>query len=255
MKFYFAIGSILTCMITFAQAQNGAWKGKSCAVVLTYDDGLDVHRAIALPALDSLGLKGTFYIANYNGDLPAQIPGWRQAAANGHELGNHTIYHPCTGSRPGREFVLPDYDLSRYSLRRIRDEIQTMNTLLYAIDGRRQRSFAYPCADETIGDSAYLAGMETSFVAVRSVYSQMPTRSELRLNHLPGYVINGQSGEELITLVKQAKEKEVLLIFLFHGVGGGHSLNVSKEAHSQLLHYLKEHEEEIWTPTVAELAK
>ena len=40
---------------TIASAQNKPWKGKKCAVVLTYDDGLDVHLTNAIPALDSLG--------------------------------------------------------------------------------------------------------------------------------------------------------------------------------------------------------
>ncbi len=249
------LGILLLATGIPAIGQQGDWKGRSCAVVLTYDDGLNVHQRIALPALDSLGLKATFYIADYKGELQKQIPGWRRAAARGHELGNHTLYHPCTGNRPGREFVTPDRDLSRYSLGRIRDEIRTMNTMLYSIDGKTKRSFAYPCADKTIGDSAYLAGMEQEFVAVRSVYGQMPLRREVKLNDLPCYMVNGQSGEELIALVKQAREKKALLIFLFHGVGGEHDLNVSQEAHSQLLHYLKEHQQEIWIPTVAELAE
>ena len=55
--------------------QSLPWKGKKCAVVLTYDDGLDVHITNAIPALDSLGLKATFYIANYMGALHTQVPG------------------------------------------------------------------------------------------------------------------------------------------------------------------------------------
>src|SRR5687767_5009901 len=71
---------------------KGPWKGKKSAVVLTYDDGLNVHLSHAIPALDSLGLKGTFYISDYFGGLKNQIAGWRKAALKGHELGNHTVY-------------------------------------------------------------------------------------------------------------------------------------------------------------------
>src|SRR3954467_12319027 len=95
--------------ITACAQNNQSWKGKKCAVVLTYDDGLDVDITNALPALDSLGLKATFYVANYQGRLQVQIPAWRAAAAKGHELGNHTLFHPCEGGRPGREFVAADY--------------------------------------------------------------------------------------------------------------------------------------------------
>ena len=76
---------------------------------------MTVHLENAIPDLDSLHLKGTFYLADYLGNLQSQIPKWRTAAANGHELGNHTIYHPCEGGRPGREFVRPEVDLNNYS--------------------------------------------------------------------------------------------------------------------------------------------
>src|SRR6185312_13803153 len=73
-----------------ASAQTDrSWQGKKCAVVLTYDDGLNIDLTNVIPALDSVGLKGTFYISDYFNGLNAQINTWRSAAAEGHELGNH----------------------------------------------------------------------------------------------------------------------------------------------------------------------
>jgi sialate O-acetylesterase len=69
------------------------------------------------------------------------------------------------------------------------------------------------------------------------------------------YGINGQSGDELIALVKQAMANHSLLVFLFHGVGGGHSLNVSLTAHSKLLHFLKENEKDIWVAPMTDIAE
>jgi hypothetical protein len=40
--------------------------------------------------------------------------------------------------------------------------------------------------------------------------------------------------------------KHALVVFLFHGVGGEHSLNVSSLDHQRLLQFLKQHEAEIW---------
>jgi hypothetical protein len=42
---------------------------------------------------------------------------------NGHELGNHSLYHPCDGSLPGRSFVQADDDLSKYTVNRAVREI------------------------------------------------------------------------------------------------------------------------------------
>jgi sialate O-acetylesterase len=84
-------------------ATNQPWNGKQAAVVLTYDDGLNVHLSNAIPALDSANLKGTFYISDYFGGLQGQLTRWKTAAVHGHELANHTVYHPCEGGRPGRD--------------------------------------------------------------------------------------------------------------------------------------------------------
>ena len=96
--------ALLACLL-ITNAALSQWKNKQCAVVLTYDDALNVHLSNAIPALDSFGLKGTFYISDYFGGLKAQLPKWKAASANGHELANHTVYHPCLGNLPGRQFV------------------------------------------------------------------------------------------------------------------------------------------------------
>ena len=237
-----------------AQTPN-RWNGKRCAVVLSYDDGLNVHLTNAIPTLDSLELKGTFYVSDYFGGLSAQITGWRKAAANGHELGNHTTYHPCLGNLPGRSFVNENYDLSKYSIRRITDEIRTMNTILKAIDGKSRRTFAYPCGDMKIGDSFYLEGMKKEFVAARGVRGAIPSLEQVDLYNINCYGVNGQTGDELISLVKQAMDKGGLLVFLFHGVGGEHSLNVSLDAHSKLLHYLSENRKDIWIAPMIDVSE
>lgn len=231
------------------------WKGKKCAVVLTYDDGLDEHLTNALPALDSLGLKATFYIANYMGRLQSQIPGWRAAAAKGHELANHTLFHPCEGGRPGREFVNADYDMNNYSMARITSEIRAMNAVLYAIDAKTSRTFAFPCGDNKVHDTAYIDSLHNDFIAARGVVGTMPTIDKVDLYDFPGYGVFNHSGEAMIEWVKEAEAKQGLLVILFHGVGGGHSLNVSLPAHSQLLHYLKQHEKDVWTAPLLEVAR
>lgn len=245
---------IATTFTTIAQTTN-PWKGKKCAVVLTYDDGLDVHLTNAIPVLDSLGLKATFYIANYNGKLQSQIPGWRAAAAKGHELANHTIFHPCEGGRAGREFVTADYDLNNYSMRRITNEIRAMNAVLFAIDGKTNRTFAFPCGDNKVHDTAYIDSLHKEFIAARGVVGTITTIDKVNLYDFPAYAVFNHSGEAMIEWVKEAITKQGLLVFLFHGVGGEHDLNVSLQAHSQLLHYLKQHEKEIWVAPLVEVAK
>src|SRR3954468_6029779 len=97
-----SLGFLLIMMATVTFGQNSArWQNRKCAVVLTYDDALDVDLDNAIPVLDSLGLKATFYLSGYSGTLNTRLKDWREAAAKGHELGNHTLFHPCIGSLPG----------------------------------------------------------------------------------------------------------------------------------------------------------
>ncbi|HUC81415.1 MAG TPA: polysaccharide deacetylase family protein [Flavisolibacter sp.] len=255
MKKHFAISTLLLFACVFTEAQNTrAWNGKKAAVVLTYDDGLNVHLSKVIPSLDSFKLKGTFYISDYFNGLNAQIPGWKKAAAKGHELANHTIWHACEGGRAGREFVKPDYDFRFYTVRRVVDEIRSMNNFLKAIDGKDKRTFAYPCGDTKINDTSYIDPLRNDFVAARAVKAEMPTIEKADLYYLPCYMMNGETGEQMIELVKQAVKKNALLVFLFHGVGGEHGLNVELAEHRKLLNYLQQQKSNIWIPTVVELA-
>ena len=238
---------------TVAQEKN-MWNGKSCAVCLTYDDALEVHLNNVIPLLDSLGFHATFYIAGSFPGFTKRVQDWKSAAGHGHELGNHTLFHPCEGKSPGREWVNPDYDLNRYSMQRLMDEIKSTNVLLNAVDGARERTFAYPCGDTKIGDSSYVPKIKNDFIAARGVQRKMQALREIDLWDIGAYAVNGQSGKELIELVKEAMNKNVLLVFLFHGVGGEHSINVSLEAHNELLHFLKQNEKDVWVAPLKDIA-
>jgi sialate O-acetylesterase len=236
------------------QAQNSQpWSGKACAVVLTYDDAIDQHLDNAVPLLDSLGLKATFYITAYSASMKSRMDEWRKLSLGGHELGNHTLYHPCMGG-PGREWVTPEYDLKNYTVKRMVDETRMTNIFLQSLDGKTRRTFAFTCGDMKIGDSSFMMGMKKDFVAARVVNNQMHPIQEIDLYQVDCYVVNGESGAQLIDWVKKAMSTHSLLVILFHGVGGGNALNVSLSAHREFLSYLKQNEKDIMIRTMIETA-
>ena len=230
------------------------WNGKQCAVVLTYDDAIDADLDNVIPALDSFNFKGTFYIIGSSPVVDKRLNEWRLAAKHGHELGNHALFHPCDGSLPGRSFVSPDFDLSKYTVSRAIAEIRVNNTLLKAIDGKDHRTFAYPCGDLKIGDVYFYNELKNEFAGARGVSPGMLPASQVDLTNINCYMINGQNAGHMIDLVKKAQQTHTLLVFLFHGVGGGHTINVALTEHSKLLHYLKQHEKEIWIAPMVEVA-
>lgn len=248
---------VITVFITahlFAQT-NAVWNGKKCAVVLTYDDALNVDLDNAIPLLDSLNLKATFYLSASFPGCSKRLEDWKKAAAKGYELGNHTLYHPCLGNLPGRNWVSAENDLSRYTVKRMVNEMRMTNIFLQSLDGKTERTFAFPCGDTKIGDTSYIDSMRNDFIAARGTEAVMQQINEINLYDVDCYGINGENGAQLIKLVQQAMDSNTLLVFLFHGVGGEHSLNVSLEAHSELLHFLKDHENEIWIAPMIDVAK
>lgn len=246
---------LLSSVTTFAQQKKPDWNGKQCAVVLTYDDAIDVDLNNVIPALDSMKFKGTFYLIGSSPVVNKRLTEWRTAAKHGHELGNHALYHPCDGSLPGRSFVTAEHDLSKYTVSREVDEIRLNNTLLKAIDGKDRRTFAYPCGDQKIGDVYFYPQLRNDFAGARGVTPGLQTAQQVNLDDIRCYGINGQPAGYMIDLVKKAMQTHTLLVFLFHGVGGGHAINVGLNEHSKLLHFLKANEKQIWIAPMVDVAE
>ena len=109
-----------------------AWPGGArAAVSLTYDDGLNSQLRYAVPALDSRGLKATFFVTEENMD--GRVADWQAVAASGHEIADHTVDHPCSLGR----FGAAQFD--RLELRRM-ESFLTRN-----FGDHRVRTYAYPC--------------------------------------------------------------------------------------------------------------
>lgn len=252
MKRIFSYVVVFSSLTSYSQS-NQTWNGKKCAVVLTYDDAINQHLDNAIPVLDSLGLKATFYVTAFSTSVQTRLNEWKKLAVSGHELGNHTLYHPCIGGK-GREWVRPDYDLNKYSVQRMIDETRMTNLFLQALDGKTQRTFAFTCGDMKIGDSSFIYGMKNDFVAARAVRNEMHKISEIDLYSVDCYLVNNHSFEQMKEWVDKAIQTNSLLVILFHGVGGGNSLNVSLAAHREFLHYLKKNEKDIWIAPLLEIA-
>jgi sialate O-acetylesterase len=129
------------------------------------------------------------------------------------------------------------------------------NIFLQALDGKTERTFAFPCSDMKIGDTAYIDSLRNDFVAARAVREEMHTIDKVDLYNIDCYAMNNATGDQMITLVKQAMQTNTLLVFLFHGVGGEHAINVSLEAHRTLVNYLKQNEKDIWMVPMIDVAK
>ena len=71
-------------------------EGKHGAISITFDDARFSQIDTGLPILDEYNAKATFYVSI--GSLKKRLDDWKKAAANGHEIGNHSLTHPCSGN-------------------------------------------------------------------------------------------------------------------------------------------------------------
>ena len=223
----------------------------SAAVCMTYDDGLDCHIDQAAPDLENNGLRATFYCPGHSESLRNRMEAWRALAANGHEIGNHTLFHPCIKNYPGREsfdWVLPEYDLGTYSVDRIVEELTIANTLLHAVDGMTERTFAYTCCDHEARGQSFSRAISHLFSGARLIGEIPDTMEDYDVFLTPSIAIEDAHGDVLIDYVEEAAAKGTIAVFMFHSVGGGH-LNVSRESHQQLCRYLGKNRDRIWTDT------
>ena len=245
-------GGALVCTANATTAFS--WpNGAKAAVSLAYDDALPSQLDTAIPQLNAAGLKGSFYLPLSAETVQSRLADWRAAAAQGHELGNHTLFHQCAKSLPGRDWVSPDRDLDQTPASRLIAEIRVGNAFLQAIDGKTTRTFTAPCTDQLAAGTPYLPLLSSDFVAMKTtvggVVADMKT---LNIHAVPVIAPSEVTGAQLIAWVKEAGVKGTMVNFTFHGIGGDH-LQISSAAHAELLQFLATHKDEYWTDTFLNL--
>lgn len=243
-----------TTSLTVHAQQPIKWPdGKKAAIVLTYDDALTSQLNVAIPQLRKFKLTGTFFLTgNITEDQMLQ---WRNAANDGMELANHSLYHPCS------ERVYPNnrqYYSENYDVNTMIKEVGMMNKLLFGIDGKRQRTYAFPCSQSLVGGVDYTPALQQSglvkYARSGGDSTAIITRFDtLQLYKMPSWPVNYQpTGKRLIDFAARALQENGLGIFMFHGVGGDY-ITTSGEAHEELLAWLAAHRQDVWVATFQEV--
>lgn len=251
----FLIFLFISLFIYKAQAQISWPEGKKAAIVLTYDDGLKSQRKVAIPQLEAKNLRGTFFL--YAQVVKANdIDDWREISKRGHELGNHSLFHPCLSGTVEVSSSLCR-TLECYSVKDILTEIEMMNSYLYAIDGKKEHPYAYPCGQHTAGGADYSLPLLKSGLtkycrggAGRHVITDAKTLNFASIPTLPA--MTGCKADDLIKYIEEAIKEQGLGIIVFHGVGGDY-LTVDAIEHQSMVNFLADHSDEIWIGTFTEV--
>lgn len=219
------------------------WPGQArAAVSLSYDDALASQLDNAVPVLNAKGIRASFYPTLSSPVLAERMAEWRALPQAGHELGNHSLFHPCSASKPNRQWVKPSNDIDQRTVEQMEQEVLTANAFLKALDGQTERTYTPPCLDIMVKDGNYLEAIEDEFVAIKGNERSLPADQVHYL--LP----DGLSGRELIQFVKNSAKSGGVVNIIFHGIGGDH-MSVAPKDHAELIEFLAQNREVYWADT------
>lgn len=225
------------------------------AVSLTFDDAAPTHRETVIPLLDRYGLHGTFYVPVGRSGWLDHIPFWRNAAKNGHEIGNHSITHPCSRNF---DFIPEGNAIENYTIERYEAEVVEASRRIHqAIPEQGPLSYCYPCYHSWIGSGA----TRQSIVPVIARHfpggrggGERPNHPErCELEYLWAWAVEGHTADQMIAYAEDAARQGRWAIFCFHGVGGDH-LRVETAAFEGLVRHLVDNRHRFWTDTLVNVA-
>lgn len=227
--------------------------GKESALSLSFDDARASQVSGGTALLDRYDVKATFYVVPEN--IRQNPEGWKKAVASGHEIGNHSLNHPCTGNfNWSRDTALEDY-----SLEKMRAELIEANRQIEALLGVIPESFAYPCGETYVG-----RGLETkSYIPlIAELFSSGRTWLDETANdpyfcdlaHLRGLEMDNKEFSDIQPVLEAAKENGKWVILAGHEMADEGSQTTRLIMLEELIEYAQNPDNGIWLAPVKEVA-
>jgi peptidoglycan/xylan/chitin deacetylase (PgdA/CDA1 family) len=192
--------------------------GNQAAISLTFDDARVSQVDTGIGFLARYNIKATFFVVPTA--LEERLEGWRKAVMQGHEIGNHSMHHPCTGN-----FLWSRINaLENYTLSKMRDELLECNKRIKELLGITPEVFAYPCGQKFVGrdtgTKSYVPLVAKMFVLGRGWKDEAmvdPLFSDF--SQVGGIEMDGKNFDEILPLIEDAKKNGQWLILAGHEIG------------------------------------
>jgi len=251
---YILIFLTISCSL-YAQDTSFSWpEGKRMAISLTFDDARYSQVDTGTAVLDKYDVKATFYVIP--GTVAERLEGWKQAVASGHEIGNHSLVHPCTGNFAwSREKAL-----ETYTLEDMRTELIIANRRVDSMLGVRPTQFAYPCGQTFVGRGrelqSYIPLIAELFESGRGWLDEGPNDPGFcDMSQLLGMEMDGKEFEQLLPVIEQAREQGAWLVLAGHEMGTSGRQTTRLHMLEDLIQYAQDPAHGIWLTTVGEVTE
>jgi len=238
-----------------SRGERFTWpEGKQVALSLSFDDGRSSQLDVGIPILNKYRVKATFYINPSN--ISERVDDWKMALAEGHELANHTLTHPCSGN-----FVWSrDNALEDRSLEEIRQEIEGANQAIKRLFGIVPRTFAYPCGQKFVGRGlaakSYIPLVAESFLAGRGWLGESANDPAFcDLAQILGVELDGLGFRDVEMKIEEAKQDGHWLVFCGHDIGGPARQTTVDTTLEALCRYSRDPRNGVWIDTVERVAE
>lgn len=228
-------------------------QGKRAAISLTFDDARVSQVDRGLPILNEYGVKGTFYVSLKS--LDKRLDAWKQAAADGHEIGNHSLTHPCSGNFPfSRERALENYTLDQ-----MQTELRQANDSIEDLLGVRCVSFAYPCGQKFVGRGrnlkSYVPLVAAEFQTGRGWMDEWANDPAFcDMAQLMAMELDGKTFEQVKQIMDRTLANGGWLVFCSHDIGDGGRQTTLVSTLRALCEYAQDPANGVWLDSVEAVA-
>lgn len=252
---YFCIVFLICSKISSAQESAFIWpQGKKMAISLSFDDARASQVDTGTGLLDAYNVKATFYVQPLT--VKNRLEGWKKAAAGGHEIGNHSISHPCSGNFLwSRENALEDY-----TLKQMRGQLKAANKQIEELLGVKPEVFAYPCGQTYVGrgknTQSYIPLVADIFISGRGWLAESPNDPAFcDMAQLTGIEMDGKDFEDILPLIKSAQQAGQWVVLAGHEMGNSGPQTTRLAMLKKLIEYAQDPANEIWIAPVGTVAK
>lgn len=234
--------------------QKFPWpEGKRMALSLSFDDARTTNIRQGTDLFDKYGVQATFYVVPSR--VKPDLELWKKAVKNGHEMGNHSIDHPCSGNfvwSRGRA-------LEMYTIDKMRAELEEANRQISQLLGVTPTTYAFPCGLTTIGRGknaqSFVPLIADMFVAGRGWLDEAPVDpSYCDMAQLTGVEMDGKDFGQLLPMIRQAEKDGQWLVLAGHETADSGNQTTRLAMLEKLIQYARDPQNGIWIAPIGTIA-